>query len=176
MEEVDKDISAWINRFAAYDKLRAESAPVMEKKKDKKVDEDGNPYDGRAIDKLGIASLCSELIQDAQIRSLSQDNANAITPAFISRYLADGHPSRIHPDIWSKLKGQYATEHLKRLQAEIKNEWASKLQDVPNIIFTGGGAALLASIQPKLRQVFIIPENPQTASVRGSYDRQMSKV
>jgi len=140
------------------------------------VDEGGTPYDGRAIDKLGISSLCSELIQDAQIRSLSQDNANAITPAFISRYLADGHPSRINADIWSKLKGQYATEHLKRLQAEIKNEWASKLQDVPNIIFTGGGAALLASIQPKLRQVFIIPENPQTASVRGSYDRQMSKV
>jgi hypothetical protein len=140
------------------------------------VDQDGNPYDGRAIDKLGISSLCSELIQDAQLRSLSQDNANAITPALISRYLADGHPSRINADAWGKLKAQYATEHLKRLQAEIKNEWASKLQDVPNIVFTGGGAALLASIQPKLRQVFIIPEQPQTASVRGSYDRQMAKV
>jgi hypothetical protein len=140
------------------------------------VDECGNPYDGRAIDKLGISSLCSELIQDAQIRSLSQDNANAITPAFISRYLADGHPSRINADVWDKLKAQYATEHLKRLQAEIKNEWASKLQDVPNIVFTGGGAALLASIQPKLRQVFIIPDRPQTASVRGSYDFQLSKV
>jgi hypothetical protein len=140
------------------------------------VDEAGNPYDGRAIDKLGISSLCSELIQDAQIRSLSQDNANAITPAFISRYLADGHPSRINADVWDKLKAQYATEHLKRLQAEIKNEWAAKLQDVPNIVFTGGGAALLASIQPKLRQVFIIPDRPQTASVRGSYDFQLSKV
>lgn len=140
------------------------------------VDESGNPYDGRAIDKLGVSSLCSELIQDAQLRSLSQDNANAITPALISRYLADGHPSRINADAWDKLKAQYATEHLKRLQAEIKNEWASKLQDVPNIVFTGGGAALLASIQPKLRQVFIIPEQPQTASVRGSYDFQLSKV
>lgn len=140
------------------------------------VDESGNPYDGRAIDKLGISALCSELIQDVQIRSLSQDNANAITPALISRYLADGHPSRINPDTWQKLKSQYATEHLKRLQAEIKNEWASKLQDVPNIVFTGGGAALLASIQPKLHQVFIIPDRPQTASVRGSYDCQKLKV
>jgi hypothetical protein len=140
------------------------------------VDQDGNPYDGQAIDKLGISNLCSELAQDIQIRSLSQDNANACSPALISRYLADGHPSRIDADVWSKLKAQYATEHLKRLQAEIKTVWGAKLQDVPNIVFTGGGAALLASIQPKLRQVFIIPEQPQTASVRGSYDRQLAKV
>lgn len=140
------------------------------------VDQDGTPYDGQAIDKLGISNLCSELAQDAQIRSLSQDNANACSPALISRYLADGHPSRIDAEVWSKLKAQYATEHLKRLQAEIKTAWGSKLQDVPNIVFTGGGAALLASIQPKLRQVFIIPDQPQTASVRGSYERQWAKV
>lgn len=139
------------------------------------VDQDGTPYDGQAIDKLGVSNLCSELAQDAQIRSLSQDNANACSPALISRYLADGHPSRIDADVWSKLKAQYATEHLKRLQAEIKTVWGAKLQDVPNIVFTGGGAALLASIQPKLRQVFIIPEHPQTASVRGSYENQWAK-
>jgi hypothetical protein len=124
---------------------------------------------------LGVSALCSELATDPQLRALSQDNANAITPALISRYLADGHPSRINPEAWEKLKSQYATEHLKRLQAELKTEWASKLQDVPNIVFTGGGAALLASVQPKLRQLFVIPDGPQTASVRGSYEMQMSK-
>ena len=139
------------------------------------INEDGQIYDGKAIDKLGVSALCSELATDPQLRALSQDNANAITPALISRYLADGHPSRINPEAWEKLKSQYATEHLKRLQAELKTEWASKLQDVPNIVFTGGGAALLASVQPKLRQLFVIPDGPQTASVRGSYEMQMSK-
>jgi len=44
------------------------------------------------------------------------------------------------------------------------------------LVLTGGGAALLSSIQPKLSQVFIVPTQPQTASVRGAYERQMSNV
>lgn len=140
------------------------------------VDQTGSIYDGDAIEQLGVSALCTEMGNDAQLRSLSQDNANAVTPALISRYLADGHPSRLSPETWEKLKAQYATEHLKRLQAELKTKWGTKLQDVPNIVFTGGGAALLASVQPKLRQVFIIPEQPQTASVRGSYEFQLTKV
>lgn len=140
------------------------------------VDEDGIPYDGQAIDKLGLSNLCSELAQDAHVRSISQDNANIASPALLSRYLVCGHPARIDAAVWSKLKAQYATEHLKRLQAEIKTAWGSKLQDVPNIVFTGGGAALLAGVQPKLHQVFTIPKDPHIASVRGSYNCQMAKV
>jgi hypothetical protein len=140
------------------------------------VGEDGTPQDGGTVDNLGISQLCKDLALDPQIRAIASDNANAIAPALISRCLRDGHPSRLAPETWTKLKSNYSSEHLKRLQAYIKSEWAHRLQDVPNIVLTGGGAALLSAIQPKLQQVFIIPEQPQTASVKGSYDRQLARV
>ncbi len=140
------------------------------------VGEDGLPQDGGTVDTLGIAKLCQDLALDPQIRAIASDNANGVAPALISRYLRDGHPARIDSAVWDKLKSQYASEHLKRLQAYIKSEWAHRLQDIPNIVLTGGGSALLSAIQPKLHQVFLIPEFPQTASVRGAYESQWAKV
>ena len=51
MENVDTDISTWLGRFKAYDELRASKAPVMEKKKEVKEEEDKNPWEKLASDK-----------------------------------------------------------------------------------------------------------------------------
>lgn len=140
------------------------------------VNEEGQIFGGTPNDKLGISQLCKDLARDPHVSALGSDNSNSIGVSMLSRYLMSGHPSRISEDVWTKLKGQYSAEHFKRLQSVLRDQWADKLQDVPNIILTGGGAALLVSMQPKLRQVFVIPENPQIASVKGSYDYQLAKV
>lgn len=50
MENIDKDINTWLERFKAYDELRASKMPVMEKKVTEE-DEEGNPWEKLASDK-----------------------------------------------------------------------------------------------------------------------------
>lgn len=133
------------------------------------IDRHGVLIDGQIFDTLGVSSLCRELGQDSQVRFLGQDNASNVSPALLSQYLESGNPDRINEKTWNLLKESYGREHLKRLQAAIKTRWGSHLQNIPNIVFTGGGAALLSGIEPKLCDLFVIPENPGCASVKGAY-------
>jgi len=140
------------------------------------IDDRGRVISGVTVDEFGISRLCQAIAQDSNIRSLCSDNAAAVNPSLISQALQQESIGRVKAENWKLIKANYGGEFLRSLQGYLRTQFADQGQAITNIVLTGGGAAFLQSIQPKVSQVFIIPENPQTASVRGSYEAQWSKV
>lgn len=140
------------------------------------IDGSGEIVDGRPVDQLGIYNLVNAIADDPAVRALATDASGAINISLVSNALQHETLGKISGDNWQAIKARYTGEFLKTLQGHIKTNYAAQSQGVTNLILTGGGAALLSSIQPKVSQVFTIPDRPQTASVRGSYQQQMSLV
>jgi len=140
------------------------------------IDESGQITDGSPVTKLGVLNLVRAIADDPTVRALTQDNSGTVNLSAISQALQQDTLGKISAANWQALKAKYASEFLKDFQGYLRTQHANHLQSVSNLVLTGGGAALLSSIQPKLSQVFIIPHQPQTASVRGAYERQMSNV
>ncbi|MBD1995117.1 hypothetical protein H6G00_00545 [Leptolyngbya sp. FACHB-541] len=140
------------------------------------IDGSGEIVDGRPVDNLGIYNLVNAIADDPAVRALATDASGTINISLISRCLQCDTLGKIDQSNWQAIKAKYVAEYLKTFQGYIKTNYAAQSQAITNIVLTGGGAALLSSIQPKVAQVFTIPDRPQTASVRGSYEHQMSLV
>jgi hypothetical protein len=140
------------------------------------IDAAGDVVDGRPVDALGISALVKAIAADPTVRGLVQDESGTVNKTFISAGLQQPTLGKIGEANWTAIKAKYAGEFLKTLQGHVKTEYGDDLQTINNLVLTGGGAALLKAIQPKVGSVFVIPDRPQTASVRGSYDHQMSRV
>jgi hypothetical protein len=140
------------------------------------IDESGQIVDGAPVTRLGVINLVKALADDPTVRALTQDNSGTVNLSAISQALQQDTLGKISAANWQALKAKYASEFLKDFQGYLRTQHAFHMQSASNLVLTGGGAALLSSIQPKLSQVFIVPTQPQTASVRGAYERQMSNV
>jgi hypothetical protein len=140
------------------------------------IDSNGRVLDGRIADALGITTLVDAIAADPTIRGLLQDASGTVNQSLISAALMADDLGRVGSDAWSAIKNKYATEYLKRLQGYVRIHYADQAQGITNMVLTGGGAALLADVQPKVKQVFIVPDGPQTASVRGSYAHALMGV
>jgi len=140
------------------------------------IDESGQIVDGSPVTKLGVINLVKAIADDPTVRSLTQDNSGTVNLSAISQALQQDTLGKISSANWLAIRAKYASEFLKDFQGYLRTQHANHLQSATNLVLTGGGASLLSSIQPKLSQVFIIPHQPQTASVRGAYERQMSNV
>ena len=140
------------------------------------IDESGQITDGSPVTKLGVINLVKAIADDPTVRSLTQDNSGTVNLSAISQALQQDTLGKISSANWLAIRAKYASEFLKDFQGYLRTQHANHLQSATNLVLTGGGASLLSSIQPKLSQVFIIPHQPQTASVRGAYERQMSNV
>jgi hypothetical protein len=140
------------------------------------IDVTGELVDGKTVDQLGIFNLVNQISADPTVRALLSDNSGTVNLSALSHGLQQPTLGKISASTWAAMKAKYASDFLKTLQGRLKTQYATQSQTISNIVLTGGGAALLRSIQPKVDQVFIIPEKPQTASVVGSYAHQMSKV
>jgi hypothetical protein len=135
---------------------------------------DGAVDDGRVVDALGIFNLVNSIAADSTVRSLVQDDAGTVNTSFISSSLQRPTLGKIGEANWQAIKAKYASEYLRTLQAFIKTQFGDQSQTLSNIILTGGGAALLRDIQPKVDSVFAIPAAPQVASVVGTWAHQLS--
>jgi len=140
------------------------------------IDESGQIVDGSPVTKLGVINLVKAIADDPTVRALTQDNSGTVNLSAISQALQQDTLGKISSANWLAIRAKYASEFLKDFQGYLRTQHANHLQSATNLVLTGGGAALLSSIQPKLSQVFIVPHQPQTASVRGAYERQMSNV
>lgn len=136
----------------------------------------GRITSGQTVDEFGINRLCSSIANDSALRGLCSDNSGAVNPSLISQALREETIGRIKSDTWKSIKATYGGEFLRSLQGYLRTQFADQNQSISNVVLTGGGAAFLQSIQPKVSQVFIIPDGPQTASVKGAYDAQWAKV
>ncbi len=140
------------------------------------IDASGELVDGKTVDQLGIFNLANAIAADPTVRALLADNSGTVNLSALSNGLQQPTLGKISASNWAAIKAKYATDFLKTLQGRLKTQYATQSQTISNIVLTGGGAALLRSIQPKVDQVFLIPEQPQIASVVGAYAHQMSKV
>lgn len=140
------------------------------------INESGQLADGAPVTKLGVINLVKSIADDPTVRSLTQDNSGTVNLSAISQALQQDSLGKISPENWQAIKVKYASEFLKDFQGYLRTQHAFHMQSASNLVLTGGGAALLSALQPKLAQVFIVPHQPQTASVRGAYERQMDKV
>ena len=137
---------------------------------------DGKVSNGAPVDSLGVFNLANAIAAEPVIRNLLQDSSGNVNRSLVSAALKEPTLGKLSESQWQAIKAKHSNEYLKQLQAFIKTNYAEQSQSLSNIVLTGGGAALLRSIQPKVDQVFIIPEKPQTASVTGSYAHQMSLI
>lgn len=137
---------------------------------------DGELEEATAQDSLGIAQLATAIGNDPIVRNLALDNASEINLSAISKALQEPTFGRIGESQWHTLKAKYVSAHLKALQARMRTAFGDRSQTITNMVLTGGGASLLANFQPKVKDVFIVPDCPQLASVRGAYEFQLSKV
>jgi hypothetical protein len=140
------------------------------------IDEIGQIVDGAPVTRLGVINLVKAIADDPTVRALTQDNSGTVNLSAISQGLQQDTLGKIGAANWQAIKAKYASEFLKDFQGYLRTQHANHMQAASNLVLTGGGAALLSSLQPKLSQVFIVPHQPQTASVRGAYERQMSNV
>ena len=142
------------------------------------IDADGVVTDGRPVTQLGALNLVNAIAADPTVRATlgNGERSESINLSLISAGLQKPSIGRLSPETWHSIKVKYAAEYLKSLKGYIKTQYGASLQSISNIILTGGGAALLQSLNPGLTEFFIIPEKPQTASVVGSYQHQLAKV
>ena len=140
------------------------------------IGSDGEVQDGAPVDALGVYNLANAIAADQTVRSLVQDDSGHVSRSLISAALKADSLGRIDEAQWSAIKAKYGVDFLQSLQGFVTTAFGEHSQSIVNIVLTGGGAALLRSIQPKVDSVFIIPDQPQVASARGSYEFQLSRV
>ena len=142
------------------------------------IDEDGRVIDGRPVTQLGILNLVNAIANDPTVKAAlgDGDRSDSVNLSLISAGLQKPSIGRLSPENWQAIKTKYATEYFKSLKGYLKAQYGTQFQAMSNLILTGGGAALLESVKPEITQLFIIPNHPQTASVRGAYAHQMARV
>lgn len=142
------------------------------------IDADGRVIDGRPVTQLGIINLVNAIAADPTVRSFlgNGDAAQTVNLSFLSAGLQRPTLGRIGEANWTAIKAKYAQEFYRSLKGYLRTQYGSQFQAMDNLVLTGGGAALLASLVPDLSESFTIPDQPQTASVRGAYDYQLSRV
>jgi hypothetical protein len=137
------------------------------------IDQDGN-FSGKASDTLSVGKLAEKIANDPTVRSQLMGIAEAaVNQELISKALRSGTLGKMDAQTWSLVKTKYVTAWVESVKAYIRKTYAAELQTVSNVILTGGGAALL---KDRLPAAFLIPDSPETASVRGCYQHYLSLV
>lgn len=133
-------------------------------------DEQGRVIDGRAVSQLGIINLAKTIADDPSVKAaLSSNGATSINLSLVSAALKQSTLGRIKADQWDAIKTKHVNDFLRTFKGYLVSQFESQSQLIVNTVLTGGGSALLQSVQPKINGLFVIPDEPQTASVRGSY-------
>lgn len=142
------------------------------------IDAAGDVVDGRPVSQLAILNLVNSIAADPTVqRTLGNgDDSLTMNLSAISAGLKQPTLGRIGENNWAAIKRKYATEFYQSLKGYLRTTYGQQLQSMDNVILTGGGCALLASLVPDLAEFFTIPDRPQTASVRGAYQYELSRV
>jgi hypothetical protein len=142
------------------------------------IDEAGEIADGRPVTQLGIFNLVNSIAADPTVKATlgNGDSSMTVNLSAVSAALQKPTLGRIGEGNWGAIKRKYSTEFYQSLKGYLRTTYGQQLQSMDNVVLTGGGAALLASLVPDLAEFFTIPDRPQTASVRGAYRYALSLV
>lgn len=135
------------------------------------IDEYGEVESGRVVEKLGVLSVLRAIAAEDSVRqALTHGESSAtVNLSLLTARLSGPTLGRINQANWTAIKAKYAKEYMRTIRGYLKAEYASQTQAIQNIVLTGGGAAFLSACCPTVSEFFIIPRDPQFASVCGAY-------
>ena len=129
------------------------------------IDGDGNFFGSDPYEKLAVKTLARDIANDSAMAPLRQKDSQSVSLSVISNGLRDGSIPRVKANTWTKISNKYIATWLEKLHETLMSDPNASLAD--NWVLTGGGAAIA---KPFLQHICLIPEEPQTASVRGAYN------
>ena len=128
------------------------------------IQEDGNVAGHDPDESLAIRRLIDTIANDPHIRScLTQKQQQTSNIALLSNALKTGHLPRLKQP-WEIVVRPYIEDWVQSLKDSLLDD--PNTATAENWVLTGGGAAIA---KPYLGDLCTIPEDPQTASVRGGY-------
>ena len=124
-------------------------------------------FTGNATENLAVSKLVKMIADDSEIRAVSLKlgestvNLDAVTQALKTKSYGS-----MHPEIWESITDRYIGQWYESFKNYLLKTYSTELQSISNIVFSGGGAEL---IRNRAERFAIIPQDAQTASVRGAY-------
>lgn len=136
------------------------------------INAEGQIIGGQPLEDLGIYYLCRSISDDESVRAAILGMINSsrqVNPSQIAIALRTGTLSKIHPDRWQTIANSYIKRWADKVIGRIMTDYAAELDNVEQLVFSGGGAMLA-------RERFIkagihVDDRADTASVRGMYYR-----
>lgn len=130
------------------------------------IDSDGF-FNGHATENMAVSKLVDTIAGDRMIRShclrLGEQDVNR---ELIAKALRTGQFGSMPAEHWEAITRPYINGWFDSIKNYLLKQYGSELQSVSNIVMSGGGAAL---IRDRANGFALIPESPETASVRGCY-------
>ena len=123
--------------------------------------------EGKATENLAVSKLVDTIAGDQLIRShCLKLGEQEINRELIAKALRTGQFGSMPTEHWEVVKSGYVASWFDGLKNYLFKAYGSELQSISNIVFSGGGAAL---IRDRASAFAIVPDSPETASVRGAY-------
>jgi len=130
--------------------------------------------DGKATENLAVSRLVDTIAGDQSIRAhCLKLGEQEINRELISKALRTGQFGSMPIEKWEAIKSKYVAVWFDDLKNYLFKAYGSDLQSISNIVFSGGGAAL---IRDRALDFAIVPDSPETASVRGAYYHHAAAV
>ena len=124
-------------------------------------------FNGQATENMAVSKLVDTIAGDQMIRAhclkLGEQDVNR---ELIAKALRTGQFGSMPSEHWEAVTRPYINEWFNSIKNYLLKQYGSELQSISNIVMSGGGAAL---IRDRANGFALIPESPETASVRGCY-------
>lgn len=130
------------------------------------VEEDGY-FRGESTENLAVMKLANMISGDQNVRSAAlRLGEQSVNPDLIAQALRTGVFGSLPTEHWEAIRDKYVAQWYDSFKNYLLKNHGPELQSTANIVFSGGGAELLRS---RVGKFALIPEDAQTASVRGAY-------
>lgn len=122
---------------------------------------------GDVTEVMAVSGLAKAIADDQHIRAYSLKlSEQTVNLDLISKALRSGTYGSMPVEHWEAIASRHIAAWYETIKGYMLKTYGATLQLKPNVIFTGGGAALIAD---RVAKFAIVPTDPQTASVRGLY-------
>jgi hypothetical protein len=137
------------------------------------IDEDGF-FRGESTENLAVMRLANMIAGDQTVRSAALKlGEQGVNPDLIAQALRTGVFGSLPTEHWEAIRDKYVSQWYESFKNYLVKVLGTELQSTANIVFSGGGAELIRS---RVGKFALIPEDAQTASVRGAYQHHSARL
>ncbi len=124
-------------------------------------------FDGKATENMAVSKLVDTIAGDSRIRAhCLKLGEQEINRELIAKALRTGQFGSMPSEHWEAVTKPYTNAWFDGIKNYLLKQYGSELQSINNVVFSGGGSAL---IRDRASGFALIPDSPETASVRGCY-------